>query len=128
VSGEPEPYGPAEVVDGELVDDDPIEHLRSQMPYRRPDRMRIGGKPLPGRVLVVGQQVYAWLVRNTSPGPRLRTDTPLMRWLEPEMLLGVPVLISDDPAWPADRWAVVEDGLIVSEGYGEPTQTQLPRG
>lgn len=73
-------------------------------------------------------QVYTWLVENAS-APYARAETYVgfsTPWPSDTIFGGIPVMISDDPTWPADRWAFVEDGTVVSSGYGEPTQRQLP--
>lgn len=128
----------AEVVEGEPVSDGPaindpitdelIAQLRAEQPYRQPGRMRYRGDPLPGRVLVVGIEVYTWMLENFAPSPQAAYHFSAP-WNDPGWMLGgTPVLISDDQTWPADKWAMVEDGLVTAEGYGEPAnnQPQLP--
>jgi hypothetical protein len=75
--------------------------------------------------------VYTWLLANASlpghvPGPAyLGFSTPWSGDTGDTIYGGIPVMISDDPTWPADRWAYVEDGVMISTGYGEPLQRQI---
>jgi hypothetical protein len=65
---------------------------------------------------------------NFAPSPQVYVGFSAP-WNDPGWMTGgIPVLISDDPTWPDDRWALLDDGVVVSSGYGDPIQPQLPRG
>jgi hypothetical protein len=90
------------------------------MPYNQPGRMRLEGRPLPGQHLIVGPDVYVWILSNVAAAPA---------FAGPDLaapLLGTPVHVNYDADWPPDKWAVVEDGIVTAQGYGEPVQPQLP--